>query len=395
MPKISPEVERASAELADLLEPEEPAVGEDPETYVLHPTASKTDLLFACTWPWGRRVRHEASGDRTRFGSGFHEGLEGLLTKKHINPRVEGALIAIRFDIDPVELVERVTEAFPIIHAWLGGGNQWRINFLLSMQTEVSVAYNYKTGEARRCEPPDPVTHEYRDRQPDEILGTADVVSLVGDQVLVVDHKSGWSVAADWQPQTPAEAGQLRTLALALARLYGVDEAIVAFFHAPASGSPQIYPDILLAQDLQAHAKALKQAHANIGTDWKRDGPWCAHCPAWTECSTQRSALVELKRGTGALTSERVGAIHQAMGLFDKLADRLRTEIRGWVKAHGVGVRPDGMVVDLVEKEVSNLSQASILRALGPLEGAKMIAKLDKLGCIEKRPRVELRAVRR
>lgn len=385
-------------ELAELLEREDsPEAGVDPERYTLLPTASKTDLLFACTWPWGRNVQRQEAGERARFGSAFHESLEVMLHGEAANHQAT----ATAWNIEALELQERVVDAFAVVYPWLQGENQWGIDFTTGLSTEIAVAYDYLADTARQCDPPDE-HHEYLDRGPSDIPGTADVVSVVpnppdgkGPLLLVLDHKSGWNVSADWQAHTPGESGQLRTLALALCRLYDVERAIVAYFHAPAEGHPQVFPDMLLKSDLEAHRKALRFAHVNIGSGWMRPGPWCSHCPAWIDCPTQQSALVDLKRGAGALTSERIGSMHQAMQLYDQMRDRLREEMRAWIRAHGIGVRPDGLVVDLVSRKRSNLSQASIMRTYGALKGAKLIDKLKNEGAIEEIDTLELRAVRR
>lgn len=398
-PRLAGASRAESAELADSLSslaslaPVEAPIEERRE---LLPTASKTDLLFACTWPWGRRVRREPPGDRTRFGSAFHEVMELLLAGPPAG-KTRWADVAKKWEVDADELLVRVDAAYPIVEAWLQGDNLWGVTFPPeSLRTEVSVAYNVMTGDARYCDNPDEEAHEYLDRLPGEIPGTVDLYAIVGTTLLVLDHKSGWNVAADWQPRTPAENGQLRTLALALLWLHpDVEQIIVAFFHAPASGSAIVMGDELTRADLKAHSKALRQAMGNIGNGWLRDGPWCEYCPAWDLCPTNRNALVELKRGIGPLTREKVGAIHQATATYDQLRDRLRSEIRAWVSTHGEGVRPDGQEVAIIEKEVRNLSQASILRAMGPLKGAKEIDRLEKLGCVEVTTRHELRAVRR
>lgn len=374
------------------------------ETFTFLPSASKVDLLFACTYPFGKTLKREPVGERTRFGSAFHEGMEALL-KGH---KWDRKAAAGAWGVDSTELKERVAEALPVVKAWLSGGNMWGLDFIAAeIQTEVSVGISPATGEARFLPDGPGEHHDYPGRLPNEVPGTADVVSIIGwaghqkkneaplKTLLVLDHKSGWNVAQNWQPQTPAESGQLRTLALALAKLYQVDQVIVAFFHAPTEGTLTVYADLLTAKDLEAHRKALKSALGNIGSGWMRDGPWCPLCPAFTICPTQTTALVELKRGCGPLTAERVGAIHQAAALYDGLRERLREEMRAWVARNGPGVRPDGQLVDLVEKEVTGLSQASIIRALGPLKGAKEIARLKKLKCVETKKRLELRAVKR
>ncbi len=397
--RLGPKAAEESADLAESLAEEGQELLDLPkaeEVVTLFPSASKTDLLFACTWPWGKTVRREEVGERTRFGSAFHEGMELLL-----GPDPNGFnSIAHAWDVDPTELRDRLDEAFPVISKWLGGENMWGLNFTAAgLQTEISVAINPTTGKARILPDGPGDSHDYPGRKPGEVPGTADVVSILTvahtKYLLVLDHKSGWNVAADWQPQTPAELGQLRTLALGLSKIHQVDQVIVALFHARAGSIPIIYADMLTPDDLEAHRKALKAAMGNIGSGWMRPGIWCAHCQAFSICPTQVSALIELKRPPGPLTAERVGAIHQAANLYDNLRKRLAEEIRAWVRLNGSGIRPDGQSVELVEKEVTGLSQASIVRALGKLEGGKMIEKLRKLGAIETKTRMELRAVRR
>lgn len=370
------------------------------EAFTFLPSASKTDLLFACTWPFGKTVKREEVGERTRFGSAFHETMEEI---KPLPAKSTIKRIAEKWGIDREELESRIYEASPVIAKWLSGGNMWGLDFTKAgIQTEISVAINPRTGEARLLPDGPGEHHDYPGRLPGEVPGTADVVSVIVQPknaglktLLVLDHKSGWNVAQGWQPQTPAESGQLRTLALALAKLYQTDQVIVAFFHAPLEGQPTVYADMLASEDLISHRKALKSAMSNVGSDWLRPGPWCPLCPGFSICPTQTTTLVELKRGSGALTAERVGAIHQAANLYDNLREKLREEMRAWVTKNGPGIRPDGALVDLVEKEVTGLSQASIVRALGPLKGGKEIERLRKMGAVETKKRLELRAVRR
>jgi hypothetical protein len=383
--------------------PDEPvrslALVPDP-TFVFNPTASKTDLLFACTYPFGRKLKREPVGERTRFGSAFHEGMEAGLASR----RARRDLAKV-WDVSGEELGDRVSEALPVIKAWLQGDNMWGLSFIRAgLQLEQSVAYDPATNEARLLPDGPGEHHDYPDRREGEIPGTADVVSLVAyvtpdtfthRTLLVLDHKSGWNVAADWQPQTPAESGQLRTLALGLATLHGADQVIVAFFHAPRGGQPVIYADMLQVSDLQAHRKALRAALGNIGSGWMRPGDWCDHCPAVRVCPTQIPNLIELKRTPGPLTNEKVGAVHQALGTYRGLAEYLTGELRAWVQKNGPAVRPDGQTVDLIPRKRTNLSQASVVRAYGPLKGGKVLDKLRRDGAIEESENLELRATRR
>ena len=384
-----------------------------PPTRVYLPTASKTDHLFACTWPFGKNVPREEVGERTRFGSAFHAVLEKGLRRRvpsygHTIPQAELAAItgdlAKKWKVDVDELQERVTDSFPVIYNWLDGGNMWGLDFLKAgLQLEIASAFNPTTGEARILKNGAGPDHDYPERQPGEVPGTADVVCVTpcgmkkGNQVprrlLILDHKSGWNVGADWQPRTPAELGQLRTLACAFAKIHGIDNVIVAFFHARRGAEPIVVADELTPSDLEAHRKALKAAMRNVGSEWMRPGPWCTTCAARKICPTKAPVLAELKRTAGPMTATRIGAIHQILGEYRHLEEDLVSEMRAWIKANGPGVRPDGRSVDLVPRKRSNLSMASIIRAYGPLAGGKLIAKLKADGAIEELENLELRSV--
>src|SRR5579885_1057010 len=366
-------------------------------------TMSRTDLLLACPYPWGKRGPYDKPGLPARFGSAFHEVMAALLDRTRIP---EGGFAAIKSgipvrygsDVDADDVLARAESSFEYLSKWLAGENQFGVDFGARRAViEVSVAYNPIYDEARYCAPPRPEDHIYPDKQPDEICGTEDLIApsptakrgKLKNTILVLDHKTGWEVGQ------PAESGQLLTLALAFSRIYKSQSAVVAFNHAPSTDTPTVYADTIGPQALQKHRTRLIEAMRLRGTGIMRIGPHCEYCPAYSICPTNRTSLVELRRGSLAepLTAERVGYIHEALGQYDKLATQLRSELREWVKQNGPGVRSDGKIVDILTKNVRNLSMASIERALGKIEGAKEIARLEKLGCIETSEREELRAV--
>lgn len=378
----------------------------DPALRWVRPTMSKTDLLFQCSYPWFRWVRPEIVGEPARFGSAFHEGAEAALAGRRFNAKAS----AKKWSIDEGALKTRLDETLPTLMKWLRGENMWALDFTKGeVSTEATAALSM-VGAPTRLLPGGPGdAHDYPEAGEDEFPGTADLVSfgtkgaMTGlvrkanptKVLLVLDHKSGFNVAADWQPRTPAENGQLRSLATAFADLYEEpDLVIVAFFHAPAEGLPQVMADELTPADLAQHRKELGKAWKRLGNGWLHPGDWCTHCPAWAVCPTNSTSLTELKRAGGPLTSTRVGSIHAALGEFNRLADRLREEIRAWVAANGPGERPDGATVEIVEKMVERLSKRSILEALGPVRGEAMLAQLRSCGALAERPQMELRAVK-
>ena len=58
-----------------------------------------------------------------------------------------------------------------------------------------------------------------------------------------------------------------------------------------------------------------------------------------------------------------------------------------------VAVRPDGKLLIIRQKTQENLSKASIIRALGKVQGEKLIQELRENGVIETSEREELHAV--
>lgn len=371
-------------------------------TQMIRPSASKTDRLIACTWWAGKTVTTTPVGERTRFGSAFHEllanavaGTLAVIPRKSVWDRC-----AKKWSVDAAELQERVQEAVPVLRRWLEGENVWGIDFSDPTNrdrfiVEGSIAYDPEGDSSRSIPNPSEDTHEYQCEE-SEIPGTVDIAAMGNAHgkkwLLVEDHKSGWDVAQFWQEQTPGESGQLRTLALSLDRLHGpFDLIIVAYGHFRSGSTPIILADELTRSDLEAHRKTLRAAMRNVGSGWLRSGPWCAHCTAFAICPTQSNALVELKR-TGPMTRERVGAVHEQTQIYDALREQLRAEMRAWIRLHGPAIRPtDGRSIDIVTKTVARLSQASIIRALGSLKGKKEIERLRKLGCIEKKEQEEIR----
>jgi Protein of unknown function (DUF2800) len=371
---------------------------------VVRPTMSKTDLLFQCSYPWGRQVRPEIVGEPARFGSAFHEGAEAALRKRKFDTRAA----ANKWGINPMALQDRINAAMPVLLKWLRGSNMWGLDFTKGrIETERTAALNMVDSTApTRFLPGGPGdAHDYPEASPDEFPGTADLTSVTPQAgssnrpglrrvLLVLDHKSGFNVAADWQPRTPAENGQLRSLATAFADLYTPDLVIVAFFHAPLEGLPQVMADELTASDLRQHRAELTKAWKRLGNGWLHPGDWCSYCPAWSTCPTNTTSLTVLQRAGGPLTAQRVGAIHQARREFNRMSDRLGEEIRAWVAAHGPGEAPNGDTVELVSREVERLSKKSILEALGPSKGEAMLESLRACGALAERTQVELRAVK-
>jgi PD-(D/E)XK nuclease superfamily len=373
--------------------PSTPAPQEAPRK-LLVPSMSKSDLLLTCQWPWGRMAPPEEVGEEARFGSAFHE----VMANTRVDDAPQAKRAAKKWGVDAKALEERFRPARKLLKEFLAGDNPWGVKFT-KVFYEQSYAINPRMGEARLIEGPREEDHVYPDVQDGEIPGTADVVAISADQrtILVLDHKTGFDI-----PLVQG-AGQLLSLMLAVSRVAAfeneqghgppIKRRCIAFLQAQAGVPPVILADTVSEEELINHRMRLAKAQARIGDGSLVPGEHCRYCPAFMICPTQTSSLVALKKN-GPLTSERVGEIHQALGEYAHLKERLGEMIHGWVKQHGAVTRPDGKVLAFISRPYSNLSQASIRRALPTKEAEALINKLRANGCIEEGEREELRAVK-
>lgn len=179
---------------------------------------------------------------------------------------------------------------------------------------EVAIAYNMVTGEARVL--PDVKDRGYPDLGPDWIYGTADVVGLTADAVIVLDYKSGWG------DLTPASKHmQVRSLGLAFARAYQRPQAIVGLIrNFLEGGEPWWSLDTMDEVDLDAHAYELEAlwrrlheaAKAFARGEWDGScevGEHCARCDSFVFCPAQQLlARMVVRAGEGDIAPLTPGA---------------------------------------------------------------------------------------
>lgn len=172
--------------------------------------------------------------------------------------------------------------------------------------TEIVLAYDAATDTATIH--PEITKRAYPDAGPFTVWMTLDLLALSaeGDRLaLVVDHKL---FAAQGKPR---EHGQLMTQALAVARVFGLDEVAIAISYL---GTGWVDHDVVDALDLDMHAERLRALHVEVAElravppDQLRPtpGPHCKHCPAFLGCPAQ-AATVAMMRAADA--NERVEAL--------------------------------------------------------------------------------------
>lgn len=368
----------------------------------MQPTASRADLLLQCTFPFSPdRVReHEEPGEAALYGIKWHAAMAELL-RPGMGFGAESLSGLER------ELQQHVSSALSKLSKWLAANNWVK---RCRRYVEVSLAYCPRTATARSCEPPSVEEHIYPDLRADEIGGTADLIVVPNDKtrpLLVLDHKTG--VWGDFS--RPERLPQLQVLAMAAMLRYGRTSAIMAVLHTPRDGLPIIYESEEHGFDYLGQHSKLRLQMARIGDGSLRPGPHCDRCPVRSQCPAKSadllneagalvekatlvgSELVLVSNTNGAITrEEKIGRLHLLISRFRELDEAARREMKSALENEpGLEpVRPDGKTLVLKTRQVERLSKSSILKALGKVEGEKMLAKLRKLGALETKEEVVL-----
>lgn len=251
---------------------------------------------------------------------------------------------------------------------------------------EVAFAYNWRKGTARELGRG--TGRDYSGVGPDEIPGTADVVGLTPDAVVVLDYKAGPYAT---RRGSVGDSMQLRGYALAAARAYGRERAIIGEIRIGADGAPvfetaelDVNAISIVASEIEAimedAAIAAKQnlSHNNPRTV---EGPHCAYCPAFASCPAKfslASALgdpdarmpVALTPETALKARERSKAAKQVLKQVDEALDL-------YFRANPVTL-PTGKVLGEKAERTPNMKLAlPILRDLHGAEVAKAAIKAE------------------
>lgn len=219
--------------------------------------------------------------------------------------------------------------------------------------TEFAFAFDCATNSARE------LGHikrrAYRDLSPFEIPGTADLLIRNSRRAIVVDKKG-------YERVGPAETNeQTLTLALMVARTYGLDEIIVVIYY--EIGGVDIA--IIGALDLDGHAERLKQllvdtARAQIEpTAFLAMGRHCRYCPAFLSCPKQHALTLEVGNANTAMAIESripfsddadAAAAFDLLGRIKMLTARISAALYARAAERPIPLS-DGRVLGPVEKQ--------------------------------------------
>lgn len=229
-----------------------------------------------------------------------------------------------------------------------------------SVLPEVALAYDLDTGEGRLLAVNG--GRDYSAARPTEVVGTADVLGLTDDAVVVLDYKTGHGsqTAARWN-------WQLRFLALAAARHYQMRRAVVALVYVGTDLPPYFDRAVLEYADLAATelelsrvTEAVRQARWDVTrgqVPQMRTGEHCRYCPARPTCPALNAGLMAVAQDPASLAT------------LEAKAKALPTLMRSLSDAELVGVM-QRLKVLIPALEVAEREGKARVRERGQIRGA-------------------------
>lgn len=208
-------------------------------------------------------------------------------------------------------------------------------------RSEVALAFDIATRAGRIIG--ENLSRAYGEVTPFEIVGSADVLGVDGDAVVVVDFKTGHNFVE------PAETNpQLLFYCLAAARALGKSRAISRIVYTKLSRVDEAEFDAL---DLAAFASRLETLHLSVAELQKakstgsvaptREGPWCRHCASVPYCGSKNALLVQVAEkglaviGDATMTLDRARAGYEQIVRVEQLVKEARKRLETYVDENG------------------------------------------------------------
>lgn len=228
-----------------------------------------------------------------------------------------------------------------------------------------------------------------RDPDPWHVWGTADVVGMTADAVVVGDYKTGWSdlgpVRDNWQ---------LRFYALAACRAYGRDRAIVFIIRIREDGSPWYERAELSALDLDATAHSISVLVDQLEDAKKQDaseirvveGAHCRYCRAFAQCPAKATLAAALGRGELAppvLDASNALAVYERAQAAKEVIARVEASLEEYARLSPIDLG-NGWVYgqkELPSEKIDALLAQPILKAHGLADAIEttLAVKKDRL----------------
>lgn len=252
-------------------------------------------------------------------------------------------------------------------------------------RAEVAMAYDVATGAGRIIG--ENIGRAYGPLGPFEIPGTADVLGVEGDAVIVGDYKTGYN-----ESEKAETNGQLWHNALTAAKALGKSRAIIRIIYTKTGRVDEAEAGPLELAEFagQLHrlffriAEARKERHdgAPVST---REGPWCRHCSSKSICPSKVGLLVQVASGGLAvlgdttMTPARAREGYEQIVRLEGLIKDARARLNTYVEEQGPIDLGDGrMYGRYFRKGNEKLDGAVAVRAIREVLGERA-AEFEKV----------------
>lgn len=207
-------------------------------------------------------------------------------------------------------------------------------------RSELALAFDVATRQGRIIG--ENIGRAYGNVAPFEVVGSADMVGIDGDAVVVLDWKTGF---LDVEPA--ATNPQMAFYALAACRAFGKDRAIVRIVYTKSNRVDEAELDALdlaaFADRLEslfrrvALAQSTRAAGAPVNT---REGSWCRYCPSKSVCPSKVGLLAQVASGGlaatgGELTPALAASAYEQLVRIEQIVKEARARLLTFVEEQG------------------------------------------------------------
>jgi len=347
------------------------------------PTASGLDRAIHCAGSMALPQVYSAPGKAAVRGTVLHKFIETARTKSRREALAEIEDDDLRNQAAAIDL-----DSLPV-----------------GAESEVALGYNPATGEAKRLALREQRAYEQEDGW---LYGTADLVGIAEDYVVVCDVKTGIPAVSAY------ESWQLRFLATAAAVLAEKRMAKVAMLYLNENGNWRSDWAEFTTKDIGRFAAQLREMQqrgleaaeivAAGGVPALATGPWCRWCKSMTMCPAQAGlvralvpTLADVNSRLVSMTPEERGQAYLKFKQAEDLVKTIKAAFDNLVEAEPIPLG-NGMVL---KKTLSSRSSAGkeaarfILEKYGPatlagcvdvdlkILSAQIKADLESAGLIE------------
>ena len=306
------------------------------------PTASGLDRAIHCAGSMALPQVYSAPGKAAVRGTVLHKFIETARAKSRQEALAEIEDDDLRNQAAAIDL-----DSLPV-----------------GAESEVALAYNPSTGEARRLALKGQRAYEQEDGW---LYGTADLVGIAEDYIVVCDVKTGIPAVSAY------ESWQLRFLATAAAVLAEKRMAKVAMLYLNENGNWRSDWAEFTTKDLGRFAAQLREMQqrgleaaeivAAGGVPALATGPWCRYCKSMTMCPAQYGliralvpTLSDLSTRIAAMTPQEKGIAYLKYEQAKKLVEMVGESFGNVMDTEPIPLG-NGMVMKKVWSSRSSVSK--------------------------------------